>query len=112
MKILLNVLISSLAVLITARFLRGVSINDFGTAVLVAVVLGIVNSVLAPILLILTLPINILSLGLFTFVIIGVLVQLVAALIPGFHVASFWWALGFAFVLAIVNSFLHALARR
>ena len=112
MNILLNVLISSLAVLITARFLSGVSIKDFGTAVLVAVVLGIANSVLAPILLILTLPINILSLGLFTFVIIGVLVQFVAAVVPGFHVASFWWALGFAFVLAIVNSFLHALAKR
>jgi putative membrane protein len=59
----------------------------------------------------LTLPINVLTLGLFTFVIIAALVMLTAAMVPGFKVASFWWALGFAFVLALVNSGLHALTR-
>jgi putative membrane protein len=111
MNIFVNILISAVAVLITGKLLRGVSIQGFGTAVAVAIVLGIVNALLGPLLLALTLPINILTLGLFTFVIIGGLVMLVAALVPGFKVASFWWALGFALVLAIVNSALHSLAR-
>lgn len=111
MNIIVNILISAVAVLVTGKLLRGVTIDGFGTAIAVAIVLGIVNGFLGPLLLLLTLPINILTLGLFTFVIIAGLVMLVAALVPGFKVASFWWALGFAFVLAIVNSGLHSLAR-
>ena len=109
MNIIINILVSAVAVLITGRLLSGVTISGFGTAVAVAVVLGIVNAVLGRVLLILTLPLNVLTLGLFTFVIIGGLVMLTAAMVPGFKVASFWWALGFAFVLAVVNSALHAL---
>lgn len=112
MDILIHVLVSGLAVLITAKLLKGVSVDGFGTAAVVAVVLGVVNAVLGPLLIILTLPINVLTLGLFTFVIIAVLVQFVAVIVPGFRVTSFWWALGFAFILAIVNSTLHSLARR
>lgn len=111
MNIFVNILVSAVAVFITGRLLRGVSIEGFGTAVAVAIVLGIVNALLGPLLLALTLPLNVLTLGLFTFVIIGGLVMLVAALVPGFKVASFWWALGFALILAIVNSALHSLAR-
>ena len=111
MNIIVNVIISAVAVLVTGRLLSGVTIDGFGTAVAVAVLLGIVNAVLGPVLLVLTLPINVLTLGLFTFVIIAGLVMLVAAMVPGFKVASFWWALGFAFVLAIVNSALHSLTR-
>ena len=108
MRILLNILISSVAVFVTAKLLPGVRIADFTTALVVAVVLGVVNAFLRPLLLILTLPLNILTLGLFTFVIIGGLVQFTAYLVPGFHVASFWWALAFALVLSVINSVLHA----
>lgn len=111
MNVIVNILVSAVAVLVTGRLLSGVTIDGFGTAVAVAVVLGVVNAVLGPALLVLTLPLNVLTLGLFTFVIIAGLVMLAAALVPGFKVASFWWALGFAFVLAIVNSAFHALAR-
>ena len=111
MKIIINILVSAMAVLVSGRLLSGVTIDGFGTAVAVAVVLGLVNAVLGPLLLILTLPINILTLGLFTFVIMAGLVMLVAAMVPGFKVASFWWAMGFALVLAIVNSALHSLTR-
>ena len=111
MNLLLNILVSAVSVLVTGRLLRGVTIDSFGTAIVVAVVLGIVNAVLGPILLALTLPLNVLTLGLFTFVIIGGLVMLVANMVPGFKVASFWWALGFAFVLALVNSVMHQLTR-
>lgn len=111
MNIILNILVSAVAVLVTGRLLSGVTVDGLGTAVVVAIVLGIVNGVLGPVLLALTLPINVLTLGLFTFVIIGGLVMLTAAMVPGFKVASFWWALGFAFVLAVVNSAFHALTR-
>ena len=111
MNIILNILVSAVAVLVTGRLLSGVTVDGFGTAILVAIVLGIVNGVLGPVLVVLTLPINFLTLGLFTFVIIGALVMLTAALVPGFKVASFWWALGFAFVLALVNSVFHALTK-
>ena len=111
MRLILNILVSAVAVLVTGRLLSGVSIDGFGTAVVVAIVLGLVNGVLRPALIFLTLPINVLTLGLFTFVIIGALVMLTAAIVPGFRVASFWWALGFALVLALVNSAFHAVTR-
>ncbi|KAF0124330.1 MAG: hypothetical protein FD189_2473 [Elusimicrobia bacterium] len=66
---------------------------------------------LRPLLLILTLPINILTMGLFTLVIIGGLVQLVSWMVPGFHVDNFWWALVFAFALWLINIFLAPLRK-
>ncbi len=111
MNIILNILVSAVAVLVTGRLLSGVTVDGFGTAIVVAIVLGAVNGVLGPVLVFLTLPINFLTLGLFTFVIIGALVMLTAAIVPGFKVASFWWALGFAFVLAFINSAFHALTK-
>lgn len=109
MNIILNILVSAAAVLVTGRLLSGVSIDGFGTAIVTAIVLGIVNGSLGPVLLALTLPINILTLGLFTFVVIGALVMLTAAIVPGFRVAGFGWALSFALVLAVVNTAFHAL---
>ena len=109
MKILISLALSALAVFVTARILPGVVLEGFGTALVVAVVLGAVNAVLRPLLLILTLPINVLTLGLFTFVIIGGLVQLVSWLVPGFQVAGFWQALAFALVLWLINAFLQRL---
>jgi putative membrane protein len=111
MKILAHLLLSGLAVFVAARLLPGVSVDGYGTALIVAVVLGVANAVLKPILLLLTLPINILTLGLFTFVIIGGLVELTSALVPGFRVGGFLWALAFAFVLAVVNGVFHAFER-
>ncbi len=111
MNLVLNVLVSSVAVLVTGRLLSGVTIDGFGTAIVVAVVLGIVNAVLGPVLFYLTLPLNVLTLGLFTFVIVAGLVMLTSALVPGFKVASWWWALGFAFVLALINSVFHTLTK-
>ncbi len=112
MKIIIHVFLNSLAVFVAASILPGVKLDSFQTALAVAVVLGLANAVLRPILIILTIPINILTLGLFTFVIIGGLVELVAWLVPGFQVLSFWWALAFALVLWLVNSFLHGFERR
>jgi putative membrane protein len=111
MKFLAHLLLSGLAVFVAARLLPGVSVDGYGTALIVAVALALVNATLRPILLLLTLPLNILTLGLFTFVIIGGLVELVAAFVPGFHVAGFLWALAFAAALAALNAVFHLLER-
>lgn len=110
MRLLVHILAGGLAVFAAAKMLPGVEVTGFGTAVAVAVVLGLVNATLRPLLLVLTLPLNLMTLGLFTFVIIGGLVMLTAAVVPGFHVAGFWWALAFALVLAALNAFLHAVS--
>lgn len=112
MNILISWLVSALAVLATAYLLQqGVHVDIFLTALVVALVLGIINAVLKPILMILTLPLNIVTLGLFTFIINALLIMLTAALVPGFQVANFWWALLFSLVLSIINSFLHQIAK-
>jgi len=107
MPVLLNVLVSGLAVLVTARLIPGVAVAGLGTAVLVAVVLGLVNGLLAPALLALTLPLGGFMLGLFTFVVIGLTVMATAYLVPGFRVESFWSSLSFALVLSFINAFFH-----
>jgi putative membrane protein len=109
--IILTLLLSSIAVFITANILPGVHVQGFGTALMVAVVLGIINTFIRPVIFILTLPINILTLGLFTLVIIAGLIMLTAAIVPGFQVDGFWWAIAFAFVLWIINSFLFSLSK-
>ena len=111
MNLIVHILVSSAAVLVTGKLLRGVTIDGFGTAIVVAIVLGVVSAALGPVLLRLAAPINAVTLGLFTFVIVGGLVMLAARLVPGFGVANFWWALIFAFVLALINSAFHSLAR-
>jgi len=107
----MRALVNGLAVWITSYVLPGVNVDGFLTAIIVAVILGIVNAVLKPLLILLTIPITVLSLGLFIFVINALLILLVAKIVPGFTVESFWWALGFSLVLSIVNSFLQSLSQ-
>ncbi len=107
MKTLIHFLVSTLAILITAYILPGVHVDGLVAAIVLAVVLGIVNTILRPILIVLTLPITILTLGLFVLVINGLLVMLASYIVPGFAVDNFWWALLFGIVLAIVNWFLQ-----
>ncbi len=109
MEILISWLLSALAILVAAYLLPGVHITSFTTALVVALVLGIINAFIKPVLLILTLPINILTLGLFTFVINAAIIIFVSNLVDGFKVDGFWWALFFGILLSIINSFLHQL---
>jgi putative membrane protein len=109
MKTLLHLIISGIAVVIAAYLLPGVELQNFIAAIVVAVVIGVLNALLRPVLIILTLPINILTLGLFTFVINALIVLVTSAVVPGFAVDNFWWALLFSLVLAIVNWFLAML---
>jgi putative membrane protein len=111
MHTIISLLLSTLAVIVTAYILPGVHVKNFLSAFVAAVILGVANSLLLPLLLIITLPINILTLGLFTIVIIGLLVLGVSAIVPGFEVNGFWWAVAFAIVLAIVNAFVHSFSK-
>ena len=111
MTILANWIVSGLAIFLSAYLLSGVHVDGFATALVVAVVLGIVNAVLKPILIILTLPINILTLGLFTLVINALLILLTTQFVSGFRVDGFWWAFLFSLVLSVVNSVLHSLIK-
>ncbi len=111
MNILINWLLSGISVIVAAYLLQGVHVRDFPTALVVAIVLGIVNAILKPILIILTLPINVVTLGLFIFVINALLVLLTTALVPGFTVDNFGWALLFSLVLSLINWFFHTLSR-
>lgn len=102
-------LINALGVYVTAAVLPGVRLRGFGTAVLVALLLSVVNALVRPLLIILTLPLTILTLGLFLLVINALMVMLVDALLDGFSTRNFWWALLFSVVLAVVNMVLFAI---
>lgn len=106
MSILINWLLSALVIISAAYILPGVQVKGFFTALVVALILGVINAVIKPILIILTLPINILTLGLFTLVINGLLIMLTSAIVPGFQVENFWWALLFGLLLSVINTFL------
>lgn len=108
MQILVNLLLNGIAVYITANLLTGVKLDNFGSALVVAVVLSLVNIFIKPLLILLTLPVNILTLGLFTFVINALVILLVDSLVSGFSVDGFWWALGFSLILSLVGSILNS----
>ena len=97
-------LLSGVAVLLTAYLLPGVHVEHYGYALLVAALLSIANVLVKPILVVLTIPITILTLGLFLLVINAAIILLVDYFVPGFNVDGFWWALGFSLILSIFNS--------
>lgn len=107
MDFIIRVLVNGLAVFITAYLLRGVTVRNFLHAILVAVVLSVINAIIKPILIILTIPITILTLGLFILVINALIIMLVDYLLSGFKVKNFWWALAFSIVLSIINAVLQ-----
>jgi putative membrane protein len=109
MNFLFKILLSALAVLGIAYILPGVQVEDYVTAIWVAIIVGLLFSLLKPILVILTLPVTILTLGLFLFVINAALVLLADNLIDGFSVAGFWTALLFSILLTLFESVLYKL---
>jgi putative membrane protein len=110
MRFLLQWLVSGLAIIITAYLLPGVRVSGFFAALVTALILGLINAFIRPVLILLTLPLNILTLGLFTLVINALLIMLAAAIVPGFAVQGFWWALLFGLVLAVISYALGTLA--
>ncbi len=108
MKLIVHWVVSALAILIAAYLLPGVTISGITAALILAVVLGAINAVLKPILVLLTLPVSVVTLGLFVLVIDAVLILLATNVVSGFAVSGFLPALLFAVVLAVVSSVLHS----
>jgi len=100
---LIQLLVNALGFYITARIVPGMAIENWETLGIVAVVWGVLSVVLKPILVLLTLPVNFLTLGLFTFVINAGLIMLMTKIVPGFVVRNFGTALLAAVVLALLN---------
>lgn len=103
MKLLLNWVLSALLILVIAYILPGVTVGSFFVALVVALVLGLINAFIKPIVMFFALPINLVTLGLFAFVIDALLVMLAAWLVTGFDIDGFWWALVFALAMAVVH---------
>ena len=99
--------INALALLVVTSIFKGIRFDNNQAMIAAAVVLALVNTWLRPLVVILTLPINILTLGLFTFVINALMLELVSWLIPAFHIDTFWTAIGGAVVITIVSFLLN-----
>lgn len=109
MEILINWVVSAMVIFSVAYLMPGVHVESFTSALVVALVLGIINAFVKPVLIILTLPITILTLGLFTLILNALLILLVSHIVPGFTVDGFLWALAFGIVLSIANTVVHNL---
>jgi len=96
-------LILTVAILLAAYLIDGIRVSSFHAVLLAAAVLGVLNTLLRPVLILLTLPLNILTLGLFTFLINAFILKLTSGIIPGFDVTGFWPAVFGALVIGIVN---------
>ena len=110
MNFIVKLLLSALAVMLTAYLLPGVTVEDFWVALIVAAFLALLNITLKPILVVLTIPVTIVTLGLFLLVINALMILLADALISGFMVSNFWWALAFSLILSIVTSLFETIA--
>jgi putative membrane protein len=107
MNVLLRIIISAVVAFALSYILSGVHIQSFVTALILAVVLGLLNIFVKPLLIILTLPITIFTFGLFLFVINALIILLAAKFVNGFRVDGFWWALLFSLLLSILTSFFY-----
>jgi len=111
MRLLLHWLANALALLALPYIFKSITIdeNSFITALIVALVLGLINTLIRPLLVLLTLPVTILTLGLFIFVINGLLFWAVGSFVPGFHVAGFWAGVFGTIVYSVISWLLSAL---
>jgi len=104
--LLRNLLINTISIFAVAYILSGIQVDSFVTALIVAVVMAILNVTLKPFLIVVTIPITVITFGLFLLVINVLVLYAAEALIDGFHIAGFWWALAFSFLVSFVNSVL------
>ena len=109
MTLLLVWLINAVALMAVAYLVPGINVESFVVALIAALVLGLVNAVIRPVLLLLTLPATLITLGLFIFVINGLLFWFVGSYISGFVVAGFWWGVAGAIVYSVISWALSAL---
>lgn len=111
MKLILRILLSAIAVVLLSKILPGVNVDSYTTALIVAVVLSLLNFLVKPVLIILTLPVTLLTLGLFLLIVNAIIILLADKLIGGFQVDGLWWALLFSLLLSLLQSILFSLLK-
>jgi|SRR5690554_5384059 len=112
MKTIIRVLLTAILVYFLANFLPGVAVDGLSSAIIVAVVLGLLNIFVKPVLVFLTLPATLITFGLFLLVINAFVIMICEYLVSGFHVSSFWTALLFSLILSLFQSFLFSFAEK
>jgi putative membrane protein len=103
MRFLLRLLLNGVAVFLAAQLIPGIGVASLGAALVAGIVLGLVNAVIRPVLILLTLPATVLTLGLFIFVVNAICLALAAWFVPGFTISGFWAALFGALVISVIS---------
>ncbi len=111
MKLIVKILLTAIAVVVIANFLPGVEIANYTSAIVVAVVLGLLRVTVKPLLILFTLPATIVTLGLFLLVINAIIILLADYFVSGFYVSGFWVAFLFSLLLSIFQSFLYSIVK-
>ncbi|MEM0519269.1 MULTISPECIES: phage holin family protein [Aequorivita] len=111
MKLIIKLLLTALAVVVLAKILPGVAVAGYGSAIIVAIVIALLRLLVKPILVVLTLPITIVTFGLFLLIINAVIILMAAYFIDSFAVASIWWALLFSLLLSLFQAVLFSLIK-
>jgi len=109
---LVNLLINTISIFAVSYILSGIQIDSFITALIVAVVMAVLNVTLKPLLILITIPLTVITFGLFLLVVNVLVLYAADFLIDGFHIAGFWWALAFSILVSLVNSILFKPGRR
>ncbi|MDO8734855.1 MAG: phage holin family protein [Elusimicrobiota bacterium] len=104
---LIKLIVNIISFFLVIKFISGIQVDRWQTVIVAAIVLTLVNAILKPIIILFTLPLNILSLGLFTFVVNGFMFYLVSKLVRGFNIVNFWTAIAGAFIFSIVSVLLN-----
>ena len=112
MKLILRWVINAGALIVIAYYVPGISVQSFYSALIAALILGLINALIRPIILLLTLPVNILTLGLFTLIINALMFWLASTIVKGFYVAGFWPAFWGALIMIIVSWLIDAMLKK
>lgn len=104
--LIVRIIINAAALMIASNIIDGIYVDGWGAVIFAAIVLGIVNAIIRPVLMVLTLPLNVLTLGLLTFVINGFMLKLAAVVVGGFEIAGMWPAIMGAVILTVVSTVL------
>jgi putative membrane protein len=104
--LLISLLVNTISIFAVSYILSGIQIDSFVTALIVAVVMAVLNVTLKPLLILITIPLTVITFGLFLLVVNVLVLYAADYLISGFHIAGFWWALAFSILVSLVNSIL------
>lgn len=111
MSLIMGLIVNTLAILAVSYVIPGFSVSDLQTAIVAGIIIGVVNTFIKPVIQLIALPLSIMTLGIFAFVINVVLLMLVAQIVPGFDIDSFLTAAIASILLALVSSFLNHLSK-